>query len=91
MKQSMETLLKSSEHCGPIKKKSYHHVSGILGMSRDPLFNEDICDCYFDGEQAVLLRFKFSRISTIKTIISQQVKLGLVLGKKDDCTFNTEN
>ena len=31
--ESMGTLLKSSEYCGPIRKKSYLYVSGIIGMA----------------------------------------------------------
>ena len=60
----MGTLLKSSEYCGPIRKKSYHYVSGFVGMAYNPFINEDIRDCHFDYEQAVLLRFWSSRIST---------------------------
>ena len=56
-KESMGALLNSSEYCGPIRKKSYSYVSGIIGMSYNPFINEDIRDCFFDYEQAVLLRF----------------------------------
>ena len=56
-KESMGALPKSSEYCGPIKKKSYSHVSGIIGIAYNPFLSEDIRDCFFDYEQAVLLRF----------------------------------
>ena len=78
----MAILLKSSEYCGPIRKNSYDYVSGIVGMAYNPFINEDIRDCYFDYKQAVLLRFLPSRISAIRSIASQQVKLGLVLEEK---------
>ena len=80
-KESMETLLKSSEYCGPIRKKSYHFVSGSVGMACNPLINKDIRDCYFDYEQPVLLRFWSSRTPTIQSIARQHVELGLVLEK----------
>ena len=32
-KESMGTLPKSSDYCGPIRKKSYSYVSGIIGMT----------------------------------------------------------
>ena len=79
MKESMETLLKPSEYCEPIRKKSYHYVSGIVGMAYNTFINEFIRDCYFDFEQAVLLRFWSLGISTIRSIASQQIKLGIVL------------
>ena len=78
-KESMGTLPKSSEYCGPIKKKSYSYVSGIIGIAYNPFLSEDICDCFFDYEQAVLLRFWTSRIVTIKSANNPQTKLGLVL------------
>ena len=70
----MGSLLKPSEYCGPIRKKSYHCLSGIV----DPSIN----DCYFDYEQAVLLRLSSSIISMIRSIASLQVKLGLVMEGK---------
>ena len=76
------TLLKSSEYCGPIGKKSYHYLSGIVGMAYNPFINEDVPDCFFDYKEAVLLRFCWSRISTIRCIASQHVKLGLVLEER---------
>ena len=78
-KESMEALPKSSEYCGPIKKKSYCYVSGIIGIAYNPFLSEDIRDCFFDYEQAVLLRFWTSRIVTIKRSNNPQTKLGLVL------------
>ena len=78
----MGTLLKPSEYCGPIRKKSYHYFSGIVGTAYNPSINEDIRDCYFDYEQAVLLRLWSSIISTTRSIASQQVKLGLVMKGK---------
>ena len=81
-KESMGALPKSSEYCGPIRKKSYSYVSGITGMAYNPFINEDIRDCFFDYEQAVLLRFWTSRIATIRSAANQQTKLGLVLEEK---------
>ena len=78
-KESMGALPKSSEYCGPIRKKSYRYVSGIIGMAYNPFINEDIRDCFFDYEQAVLLRFWTSRIATIRSAANQQTKLGLFL------------
>ena len=81
-KKSMGVLPKSSEYCGPIRKKSYSYVSGIIGIVYNPFLNEDIHDCFFDYEQAVLLRFWTSRIATIRRAATQQAKLGLVLEEK---------
>ena len=81
-KESMGTLPKSSEYCGPIKKKSYSYVSGIIGIAYNPFLSEDIRDCFFDNEQAVLLRFWTSRIVKIKSVNNPQAKLGLVLEKE---------
>ena len=81
-KESMGALPKSSEYCGPIRKKSYSYVSGIIGMAYNPFLNEDIRDCFFDYEQAVVLRFWTSRIATIRSTAIQQAKLGLVFEEK---------
>ena len=81
-KESLGALPKSSEHCGPIRKKSYSYISGITGMAYNPFINEDIRDCFFDYEQALLLRFWTSRIATIRSATNQQTKLGLVLEEK---------
>ena len=81
-KESMGALPKSSEYCGLIRKKSYSYVSGIIGIGYNPFLNEDIRDCFFDYEQAVLLRFLTSRIALIRSAAIQQAKLGLVLEKK---------
>ena len=78
----MGELPKSSEYCGPIRKKSYSYVSGIVGMAYKPSINKDIRDCFFDYEQAVLLRFWTSRIATIRSAANQQTKLGLVSEEK---------
>ena len=77
-KESMGALPKSSEYCEPIRKKSYSYLSGISVR----ILNEDIHDCFFDYEQAVLLRFWTSRIATIRSAANQQVMLGLVLEEK---------
>ena len=74
--ESMGALPKSSQYCGPIKKKSYSYVSGIIGIAYNPFLSEDIRDCFFDHKQAVLLRFWTSRFVTIK------IKLGLVLDEE---------
>ena len=81
-KKSMAALPRSSEYCGPIRKKSYSYVSGIIGKAYNPFINEDIRDCFFDYEQAVLLRFWTSIIATIRSAANQQTKLGLVLEEK---------
>ena len=81
-KESMGALPKSSEYCGPIRKKSYSYVSGIIGIAYNPFLNEDIRDCFFDYEQAVLLKFWTSRIATVRSAANQQAKLGLVLEEK---------
>ena len=78
-KKSMVALPKSSEYCGTIKKMSYSYVSGVIGIAYNPFLSEDICDCFFDYEQAVLLRFWTSRIVTIKSATNPQIKLGLIL------------
>ena len=76
-KESMGAMPKSSEDCGPIK--SYSYVSGIIGIAYNPFLSGDILDCFFDYEQAALLRFWTSRIVTIKSTNNPQTKLGLVL------------
>ena len=78
----MVALPKSSEYCGPIRKKSCSYVSGITRMAYNPFINEDISDCFFDYEQAVLLRFWKSRTATLKSATYQQTKMGLVLEEK---------
>ena len=47
-KESMGALPKSSEYCGPVNKKSYCYVSGIIGIAYNPFLSEDIRDCFFD-------------------------------------------
>ena len=81
-KKSMGALPKSSEYCGPIRKKSYSYVSGIIGIAFNPFLYEDIRDCFFDYEQAALLKSWTSRIATIRSAANQQAKLGLVLEGK---------
>ena len=66
-KESMGALPKSSEYYGSIKKKSYSYMSGIIGIAYNPFLSEDIRDCFFDYEQAVLLRIWTSIIVTIKS------------------------
>ena len=51
-------------------------------MAYNPFINEDIRDCFFDYEQAVLLRFSTSRMATLRSAANQQTKLGLVLEEK---------
>ena len=43
-KESMGAMLKTSEYCGPIRKKSYSYVSGIIGIAYNPFLIEDIRD-----------------------------------------------
>ena len=81
-KESMGALPKSSEYCGQIRKKSYSYVSGIIVIAYNPFLNEDIRNCFFDYEQAVLLRFWTSRIATLRSAANQQTRLGLVLEEK---------
>ena len=81
-KESMGALPKSSEYCGPIRKKSYSYVSGIIRIAYNPFLNEDIHDCFFDYEQAVLLIIWTSRIATIRSATNQQTRLRLVLEEK---------
>ena len=51
-------------------------------MAYKPFINEDIRDCFFDYERAVLLRFWTSRTATTRSAANQQTKLGLVLKEK---------
>ena len=81
-KESMGALPKSSEYCGLIRKKSYSYVSGVIEIAYNPFLSEDIRDCFFDYEQAVLLRFWTSRIVTIRSATNPQTNLGLVLEEK---------
>ena len=78
-KDSVGALPNTSDNCGPIRKKSYSYVSGIVWMVYNPFINEEVRDCFFDYKQAVLLRFWTSRIATIRSAANQQTKLGLVL------------
>ena len=87
-KESMGALPKSSEYCGLIRKKSYSYVTGIVGMAYNPFINEDIRDCFFDYEQAVLLRFWSSRIATIRSAANHVGRKGV--GRKGYCFFNVE-
>ena len=71
-KESMRVLPKSSEYCGPIKKKSYSYVSGIIGIAYNPFLSEDIRDCFFDYEQALMLSFcrELLRLRALPILIS---------------------
>ena len=53
----MGAMLKSSEYRGPIRRMSYSYVSGIVGMAYNLFIKENVRDCFFDYEQAVMLRF----------------------------------
>ena len=77
-KESMGALPKSSEYCGPIRMKSYSYVSGVIGIAYNPFLNEDIRDCFFDYEQAVLLKFWMSRIASLggKVYCTISAKIG---------------
>ena len=81
-KESMGALPKFNEYCGPIRKKSYSYVSGVIRIAYNPFLSEDIRDYFFDYEQVVLLRFWTSRIATIKSAANPQTKRGLVLEEK---------
>ena len=81
-KESMGALPKSNEYSGPIRKKSYGYVSGVIGMVYNPFLSEDIRDCFLYYEQAVLLRFWTSRIATIRSAANPHNKLGLVSEEK---------
>ena len=78
----MGALPRYIDNCGSIRKKSYCYVSRITGVAYDSLINEDIHDCLFEYEQAVLLRFWKSIITTIRSAFNQQTKLELVLEEK---------
>ena len=78
-KESMGALPKSGEYWEPIRKKSYSYVSVVIGIAYNPFLIEDIRDCFFDYEQAMLLRFWTSRIATIRSAANQLTRLGLVL------------
>ena len=51
-------------------------------MAYNLFINEDIRECFFDYEQAVLLRFWLSRIATIRSAADQQAKLDLYWKKR---------
>ena len=74
--------MKSSDYCGPNRKKSYHLLSGKVEMAYNLFINEDMRDNVFVYEQAKLIRFLLSRMPTIRNIASQQIKLRLVLDEK---------
>ena len=57
-------------------------MSGIIGIAYNPFLSEDIRDCFFDYEQAILLKFWTSRIVTIKSAINPQTEIGLVLDEE---------
>ena len=80
--KELRLIKESSEYSGPIRKKSYSYVSGIIGIAYNPFLNEHIRGCFFDYEQAVLLRFWTPRIATIRSAANQQTRLGLVLEEK---------
>ena len=44
-KESMGAMPKSSEYCGPIRRKSYSYVSGIIGIAYNPFLNEEMKQC----------------------------------------------
>ena len=81
-KESMGALSKSSEYCGPVRKKSYSYVSGIVGMAYNTFIKEDMRDCFFDYEQAVFLRFWISRIATIRSAANQKISWDLCWKKR---------
>ena len=81
-KEYMGAPPNSSEYCGPTRKKSYSYVSGIVGMANNPFINENIRDCFFDYEQAVLLRFWKSRFATIRSVGNQQANWDLCWKKR---------
>ena len=72
--ESMGALPKSSEYCGLIRKKPYSYISGVLGIAYIFFLSEDIRDCFFDYEQAVLLKF-WTSIKAIKSATNPQTKL----------------
>ena len=47
-RESMGALPKSNEYCGPIKKKSYSYVSGVIGIAYNSFLSGDIRDYFFD-------------------------------------------
>ena len=90
-KESMGALPKPGEYCGPIRKKSFRYVSGGRGIAYNTFLNEDIRDCVFDYEQAVLLRFWMSRVATIRSAANQQTdQAGTNLRGKGGRTFSAK-
>ena len=79
LKLTKESMPISNKYCGPIRKKSYSYVSGIVGIAYNPFINENKRDCFYEYEQAVLLTFWLSRIATIRSAANQ---VGLVLEGK---------
>ena len=59
-KEPMGAMPNSSEYCGPIRKKSYSYVSGIIGIAYNPSLNEDIRDCFFDYGQVIGLDIRYA-------------------------------
>ena len=70
-------------HCrNPVNTVERSRRSRIIGIAYNPFLSEDIRDCFFDYEHAVLLRFWTSRIVKIRSANDPQTKLGLVLEEK---------
>ena len=63
-KESMGALPKSNEYCGPIRKKSYCYVSGVIGIAYNPFLSEGkkqsriILACWLAGLSCKLTLFK---------------------------------
>ena len=53
-KEPMGAMPNSSEYCGPIRKKSYSYMSGIIGIAYNPSLNEDIASL-ITGKLSVLI------------------------------------
>ena len=76
-KESMGALPKSSEYSGPIRKKSYSYVSGIIGMAYNPFVNEECAIASLTTSTSSV-----AKIATIGRDANQQTKLGPVLEEK---------
>ena len=52
IKESLRTIVKTSDYCGQIRKSLYNYVSGIVRSAYKQFINEDIRDCFSDYEPA---------------------------------------
>ena len=81
LSRCVESTLKDFKS-SPMNQGKGSVVGQLVPVEYNPSLNEDIRDCFFDYEQAVLFRFWRSRIATIRSAANQQTKLGLILEEK---------